>query len=157
MAVAILEGTIEETSNAVIFNGSVTNYEFIKIGGVRVRHVRCQNYLDSMIKPGKTVRLSCVKSMGKHTVYAVQENSGEISKNPIAYALINSTFFIVLWAMLLLFPAVALLATGYVFGATILFFGGIAFFTWFGTKSHYQARNALDKLAVPAPSPWLDK
>lgn len=152
MAVAILEGTIEETGNGVIRNGAVTDYEYIKIGGTRVRHIRCQNYLDSMIKPGKTVRLACVKSMGKHTVYAVQESNGEVSKNPITFAFINSAILVVFWAIVLFIPSIALFATGNKVTGTLTFFGGIAFFTWLATKSHYRARNALDNLPSPVPA-----
>ena len=149
MAVAVFEGLIEETGNGVIRNGTVTDYEYIKIGGKRIRHIRCQNYLDSMIKPGNTVRLSCVKSLGKHTVYAVQESNGEVSKNPLYYAMVNSGVVVVFCVLVLFFPAIAMYVSGYQASGLFTFFGVTGLLTWFGSKDHYQARNALDNLPAP--------
>lgn len=92
-----------------------------------------------MIKPGNTVRLSCVKSLGKHTVYTAQESNGEVSKNPLWYAMVNSGIVVVF------FPAIALYVSG-----LFTFFGVTGLLTWLGSKSHYQARNALGNLPAPA-------
>lgn len=98
-----------------------------------------------MIKPGNTVRLSCVKSLGKHTVFAVQESNGEVSKNPLWHAMVNSGIVVVFCVLVLFFPAIALYVSG-----LFTFFGVAGLLTWLGSKSHYQARNALDNLPAPA-------
>ena len=98
-----------------------------------------------MIKPGNTVRLSCVKSLGKHTVYAAQESNGEVSKNPLRHAMVNSGIVVVLCVLVLFFPAIALYVSD-----LFTFFGVTGLLTWLGSKSHYQARNALDNLPAPA-------
>lgn len=103
-----------------------------------------------MIKPGNTVRLSCVKSLGKHTVYAAQESNGEVSKNPLRHAMVNSGIVVVLCVLVLFFPAIALYVSGYPISGLLTFFWVTGLLTWLGSKSHYQARNALDNLPAPA-------
>lgn len=58
------------------------------------------------------MRLSCVKSLGKHTVYAAQESNGEVSKNPLWHAMVNSDIVVVFCVLVLFFPAIALYVSG---------------------------------------------
>lgn len=151
MAVVILEGKITELSNAVVTNGQLTEYAFVTIGGKRVRKVCADNYLDSFLKVGAVVRLSCLTSAGRHLVFALQESNGELSQVDLAPLIFKTVvlFFcsIVLGAVAAVF-ALAITSsvsiTAGVFGAMIL---GLPYLTCSG---FFKARNALNGMAAPA-------
>lgn len=150
MSVVILEGEITELSNSCVVNGKVTQYEFVKIGGQRVRKVRADNYLDTFIKVGDVVRLSCTKSMGQHVVLAAQESNGEVSQLEMA-----PLFFKVV-LMLFFATVIGAIAGGIVGIVTMsvstgfLTFAAVAFgLTWLACSDDFKARNALNGMKAP--------
>jgi len=150
MAVVILEGKITELSNGVVSGGQITEYAYVTIGGKRVRRVVAALFMDSFVKVGAVVRLACVKSAGRHIVFAVQESNGEISKEDLGPLLFKLALFalcsVVLGAIAALFTFIftqSLFITGCAFIAVLTGLPYLAF------ASYFKARNALDGMAAP--------
>lgn len=79
----IIEGTITEIGNGVM-RGNGTKYSFLKIDGKMHRNVITEDFLDSFIQPGRTVRLGIRKTItGQKVVASVQDGSGETHKLPM--------------------------------------------------------------------------
>lgn len=150
MAIVILEGKITELSNGVVTNGQVTEYAFVTIGGKRVRKVCADNYLDSFLKVGAVVRMSCLTSSGRHLVFALQESNGELSQVDLAPLIFKTVTLFFCSIVLGAVAAVFILAitesftiTAGAFAAVIL---GLPYLTCSG---FFKARKALDGMAAP--------
>lgn len=150
MAVVILEGEITELSNSCVINGTITNYEFIKIGNQRVRKVRAENYLDTFIQTGAVVRLACVKSRGIHVVMAAQESTGEISQLGISLP-IQMTIMMLLCSLLIgaVVGGIAGIVSASVSVGVVVF--GVVLFglPWLVCADSFKARTALNGMKAP--------
>ncbi|MBF6030420.1 hypothetical protein ICY20_21955 [Pseudomonas sp. P115] len=151
MGTKVFEGNISRTSNAIIVNGRLTKYEFIEIGGQRVMKVQADSLLDTFIKVGDDVGLSCVKVMGGvHKVCAVRESDGRITKMegsvPVLAAIVAFGLWVFLLAFIFMF-AVFFMPTAL---AILLWLGLPALFAYFHTVDYFKARNAFDDVSPKA-------
>lgn len=151
MAVVILEGEITELSNSCVINGSVTQYEFVKIGGQRVRKVRAENFLDTFIKVGAVVRLACMKSGGQHVVMAAQESTGEISQMELAAPIFKTMLMLVCSLVLGTIAGLFAGVASQSISIGVMVFGAVLFgIPWFTCADFFKARNALNGMKAPA-------
>ena len=151
MCTKVFEGNISRTSNAIIVNGRLTNYEFIEIGGQRVMKVQANPLLDTFIKVRDDVGLSCVKVMGGvHKVCAVRESNGRITKMegsaPIFAAILAFGMWVFLLAFIFMF-AVFFMPTAL---AIVLWLGLPALFAYLHTIGFFKARNAVGDISHKA-------
>lgn len=150
MSVVILEGKITELSNATVTNGSLTQYEFINIGGKRVRKICVDNYLDSMIHVGAVVRLACSTSSGRHLVFAVQEENGEVAQADLGPLILTMMYMLICGGVI---GAVASLFA-YIFTQSIVMttiaFAVVALgLPYLICSDPFKARKALRGMAAP--------
>ena len=78
MGFKVFEGVVDRTSQGTITNGRLTSYEFIEIDGQRIMKVQAGNLLNTFIKVGDNIAISCEKGwFGPHKVVAVREPDGD--------------------------------------------------------------------------------
>lgn len=156
MATKIFEGVVERTSQGTVTNGVSTMYEFIEIGGQRVRKVQADNFLDSFINPGDSITISCEKGLGAgHRVLAVKEPNGSISKAAMVPLVVTVVVMFGCALLLLALPLVFLFAVmdpALVIG---LWLGCGVLVSWAVTRGSFKARNALDGIAHKATTTAL--
>lgn len=144
MALVIHDGLIEEIGFGSYDSGE-RMLSFVKINGIRVRNVNCDDYTRSFLKVGSKVKLAFVRRvLGTHDLYAIRLESGEVISQSkvrpiflvlmlgLALALLASPFFLVI-----------LRATNSILMALIIFL-----FIGFGAaylilKDHFKARLAF--------------
>lgn len=79
----IIEGSIDEIGTQLV-QGHGTKYSFIRVDGKMHRNLLTEDFLDSFIHLGRTVRLGIRRTKtGQNMLVSVQENSEEIHKLPI--------------------------------------------------------------------------
>ena len=78
MALVILDGVIQEIGFGSYIDGQRI-ISFVKINGVRVRDIVCDDYMRSFLVVGRTVKLALVRRLqGVHILYSAQLEDGEI-------------------------------------------------------------------------------
>lgn len=96
----IIEGTITEIGNGVM-RGNGTKYSFLKIDGKMHRDVITEDFLDSFIRPGRTVRLGIRKTItGQKAVASVQDGSGETHKLPMREIIADAVYLGGSWSFI---------------------------------------------------------
>jgi len=145
--IKVLEGELTRKSNAKVLNGSMTHYEFIEIGGTRVMNVKADNLIDTFLDIGDNIALSAVKPglSNSHTLFAVRETSGQITKVGIAPFLVMGWLYLMMFVFVGAIPAfIAGVATESV-AIGIITWVLISFSGPFGLlRAPLKARNALD-------------
>ncbi|MCP8465891.1 hypothetical protein NK553_18225 [Pseudomonas sp. ZM23] len=146
MGVVTLEGVIEEVGGGHNVDGEANHYEFIKIGGKRIRSVSCDNYLGSFLRVGKNVRLSLAKGMFTgHYLYAVQlVEDGEVLVTSKAKIFAGWFVYAFIWGCVLVIPAA--IYGGYSsngIGAGLLWAFGSTFLAYMGVRDGLKARKVF--------------
>ena len=78
MALVILEGMIQEIGFGSYIDGQRV-ISFVKIDGVRLRDVICDDYMRSFLVVGRTVKLALVRRLqGVHILYSAKLEDGEV-------------------------------------------------------------------------------
>lgn len=145
MALVILDGVIQEIGFGSYIDGQRI-ISFVKISGVRVKDVVCDDYMRSFLVVGRTVKLALVRRLqGVHVLYSAQLEDGEIvSKGkglPVAWVIMLGFAFSLLMSPI--FIAI-LRATQSIMVSLIILVGtgmGIAYFVM---KDHFKARKVFN-------------
>lgn len=155
MGIKIFEGVVERLSKGTVSEGVITTYEFIEIGGQRVRHVQADNFLGTFIKPGDRIAIACDKGLGApHRVRAVREPNGNISKTDKSPLFVISGVCFGLGLVLSLIPMIFMLALISMEVAIVLWLVIGLVTAWACTRNMFKARNALDHLSsIPKSTP----
>lgn len=104
----IIEGRINETGSGVSLGGS-SKYSFIKVDGKMHRNVITEDFLDSFIQPGRTVRLGIRKTLtGKRLVASVQDGSGDTHKLPMSDIFAETIYLGTCWSFIVFLAALPL-------------------------------------------------
>jgi hypothetical protein len=78
MALVILDGIIQEIGYGSYVDGQRV-ISFVKINGVRVKNIVCDDFMRSFLIVGKKVKLSMVRRLfGMNILYSAQLEDGEI-------------------------------------------------------------------------------
>lgn len=78
MALVILDGVIQEIGFGSYIDGQRI-ISFVKINGVRVRDIVCDDYMRSFLVVGRTVKLALVRRLqGVHILYSAKLEDGEV-------------------------------------------------------------------------------
>lgn len=139
---------IEEISNGTVFDGAATQYEYIKISGVRHRKFGVDNYLDNFLKKayknGEKVSLACRKSFGVIELKAIKMSDGEVIKSDLnlAFNRLMSTGIGGVNAVTVA-PAIAVLAKSWTLYGILVFLVPIMIYVLM-KKSSIKVRSLLD-------------
>lgn len=78
MAVVILDGVIQEIGFGSYIDGQRI-ISFVKINGVRVKDIVCDDYMRSFLVVGRKVKLALVRRLqGVHILYSAKLEDGEV-------------------------------------------------------------------------------
>src|SRR5476651_2808128 len=78
MALVILDGVIQEIGFGSYVDGQRV-ISFVKINGVRVKDVICDDYMRSFLVVGRKVKLALVRRLlGHNILYSAQLEDGEV-------------------------------------------------------------------------------
>lgn len=145
MAIVILDGVIQEIGFGSYIEGQRI-ISFVKINGVRVKDVICDDYMRSFLVVGRTVKLALVRRLqGVHVLYSAQLEDGEIVAKgkglAIAWVIMLGFAFTLLMSPIF----IAILRTTHsIMVSLIILVGtgmGIAYFVM---KDHFKARKVFN-------------
>lgn len=144
MALVILDGVIQEIGFGSYVDGQRV-ISFVKIDGVRIRDIVCDDYMRSFLVVGKKVKLALVRRLlGMSILYSAQLEDGEIVYKdkglPIVMVMMLGLGFSLLLSPI--FMAI-LHATHSILVSLIILVGtgmGIAYLVM---KDHFKARKIL--------------
>ncbi|OWP72946.1 hypothetical protein [Pseudomonas sp. K2I15] len=145
MALVILDGVIQEIGVGSSIDGQRI-VSFVKINGVRIKDVICDDYMRSFLVVGKKVKLALVRRLqGVHVLYSAQLDDGEVVTSgkalPVAQVMMVGFAF-----SLLLSPIfIAILrATNSIVMSLIILIGAGMGMAYFIMKDHFKARKVFN-------------
>ena len=144
MALVICDGLIEELGLASYVKGE-RMLSFVKINGMRIKNVSCDDYVRSFLKVGIKVRLALVRRLfGTHILYSIQLENGEIISRSRAWPIfIVCMFGLAITLLMSPFFIVILKATNSILTSLVVYILiglGAAYLI---VKDHFKARLAL--------------
>lgn len=146
MALVILDGVIQEIGFGSYIDGQRI-ISFVKINGVRVKDVVCDDYMRSFLIVGRQVKLALVRRLqGVHILYSAQLDDGEIVyKNkglPVVLVMMLGFAF-----SLLLSPIfIAILrATNFILVSLVILVGAGMGIAYFIMRDHFKARKVFGR------------
>jgi hypothetical protein len=145
MALVILDGVIQEIGLGSYIDGQRI-ISFVKINGVRVKDVVCDDYMRSFLVVGRTVKLALVRRLqGVHVLYSAQLENGEVVCKDKGLPIVMVMMLGFAFSLLLSPIFIAILrATHSILVSLIILVGtgmGIAYFVM---KDHFKARKVFN-------------
>lgn len=146
MALVILDGVIQEIGFGSYVDGQRV-ISFVKINGVRVKDVICDDYMRSFLVVGRKVKLALVRRLlGHNILYSAQLEDGEVVYKdkavPVVWVLMLGFAF-----SLLLSPVFigVLKVTHSILVSLIILVGTGMGISYFVMKDHFRARKIFTK------------
>ena len=146
MALVILDGVIQEIGFGSYVDGQRV-ISFVKINGVRVKDVICDDYMRSFLIVGKKVKLALVRRLlGHNILYSAQLEDGEVVYKdkalPVVWVMMHGFAF-----SLLLSPIfIAILRTTQSILASLIILTGAGMgISYFVMRDHFKARKVFNE------------
>ncbi len=117
----IFEGALQEISDGIWQNGMTGGgyhrWEFIKLGGKRIRHVSTDSYLRSFMKTGRSLKLSAARLGKWNVVVALKTEMGEVIRMERGRIITELLVLLFMYSFIWVFLAAILaIAAGLTFG-----------------------------------------
>ncbi|WP_415755981.1 hypothetical protein [Pseudomonas sp. LT1P18] len=144
MALVILDGVIQEIGFGSYVDGQRV-ISFVKINGVRIRDIVCDDYMRSFLVVGKKVKLALVRRfLGPHILYSAQLEDGEVVNKDKGLPIVMVMMVGLAFSLLLSPVFIGILrATNSILFSLIILIGAGMSIAYLVMKDHFKARKVF--------------
>lgn len=154
MANKMIKGNLQEISKGVVWRGSLTHSEFIRVDNQRTRHFYYDNYigtaLSNAVEDETPIEISTTSACGmlkEHFVVAVKRGDGEVSRANFRPTLMSIQMLFMGLFLALIVGGVSAVAGGFggFIAGSLVGYGLILFWVIYANKTFSKAKNAFGK------------